>query len=212
MQTEHVQHRRHRRRSGGPVGRLSPGAARRPVRDPRRATRGSATRGASAGTRSASSRRRGTTASTACRSPRRPAASRPRTRWRTTSRPTRARSSCRSAPACASTGSRGDGDRFLVAAGDPALRGRQRRRRDGELPEAARAGSSRTSSTRRSSSSTPATTGTRRSCAGGRAGRRRRQLGRGDRASRSRGTHHRPGWPGGHRPRAVPHRQPRRAR
>ena len=112
-------HRGDRRRPGGPVGRLSPGPARRVRSSSWRPTRGSATPGGSAGTRCGCSRRRGSTGSTACRSRPAPRASRPRTRWPTTSRPTRRASRCRSGPAsgCDRVVA-AEGDRYVVTAGD----------------------------------------------------------------------------------------------
>ena len=58
-----------RRGPGGPRRRVPPGPARPPVRDPRRQRAGSATPGASAGTRCACSRPPATTACRGCRSP-----------------------------------------------------------------------------------------------------------------------------------------------
>ena len=158
----------HRRRPGRPRGRLPPEAAGPVVRDPRRER----------------ARRRqlaqalGLAAALLAGEPRRAARdavpgaarrrTRRRTRWPTTSRPT---------PRDFELPVRsGDGGRRADEGGRPlrrtrrrpALRGRQRRRRDGRLPEAARPELRAASSTRASRSSTRTTTATCRSCRTGR--------------------------------------------
>ena len=160
----------------------------RAVRDPRRAASASATRGARAGTRSASSRRRSTPACPGCASRRPAGRSRRRTRWATTSRRTRSGSAAGAERRHASSASRGAAIAIVVEAGGAASRGRPRDRRDGRAPhaEGARVRTRARSADRAAALERvpePGAAARRR-----RAGGRRRQLGRRDRV-RARGAH-----------------------
>ena len=117
---------------------------------------------------------------------------------------TRSTSSCRCGPASRSAVSRDDGSRYLVEAGDQRFEADQRRGRDGDVPEAARAGVRAELDPAIVQLHSQRIPEPGAAAAGRRAPRRRRQFRRGHRAWTWRGTHGT--WLAGRHPGHVPFR------